>query len=333
MSCQDSVARSLPIRFVIFLAVAGFLLASGAARAQAPSPAPELEGEGIPPTPSNFFIINDNTISYHYEFTGTNPGSGVTGKNVMTFNHFDVWSYGTNLVNIDWLRATNPNTTPAAPCGFPNANTGCPGYTEWYGFARSTLGWNQLFDTKAFSFGPLTNISFLAGFDLNTDNTNLASRKRSIEGGVQFSFAAPYDGLVNVGVVAYKEWQHDGIAAQLGSNPGGHVDFNPTWAVEFLYDQPLGFLPPTIPLSYNALVTVHGPKGAGEPGAPNRVTEYYTQQALLLDVGQIVAQRPKFVYLWGAYRWWTNKFGLNPSTTGLCCTTESTWMLGWTVRF
>jgi len=34
-------------------------------------------------------------------------------------------------------------------------------------------------------------------------------------------------------------------------------------------------------------------KGVGEPGAPNRVTGYYTQRALLLDVGQIVAQRPK----------------------------------------
>ena len=330
---RTDVPKLRPLWLRIILAVAVCLTSFGLALAQAPSPAPELEGLYIPPEPNNFFIVNDNSISYHYEFTGSNPGSGVTGKNVITLNHFDVWSYGTNLVNVDWLRATNGSTTPAAPCGFPNANTGCPGYTEWYGFIRSTLGWNQLFNTKVFSAGPLTNVSFMAGVDLNTDNTNLASRKRSIEGGVQFSFAAPYDGFVNVGVVAYKEWQHDGIAAQLGTNPSGNVNFNPTWGVEIVYEQPLGFLPPTIPLTYNALVTIHGPKGNGEPGAPNRITEYYTQQALLLDVGKMIAERPDHFFLWGAYRWWTNKFGLDPATTGLCCTTESTWMLGGTVRF
>lgn len=307
---------------------------SYSARAQAPSPAPEPEA---PPTvtaaPTRQFIVNDNSISYHYEFTATNPGSGVTGKNVVTLNHFDVWNYGTNLVNIDWLRATNATTTPAAPCGFPNANTGCPGYREWYGFLRSTLGANQIFDTTAFGAGPLSNVSLLVGIDLNTDNTNLASRKRSIEGGIQFNFDAPYDGFINVGVVAYKEWQHDGIAAALGTNPSGNVNFNPTWGIEIVYNQPLGFLPPSIPLTYNALATIHGPKGNGEPGAPPRVTEYYTQQALVLDLGKIVADTPNCYSVWAAYRWWFNKFGLNPATTGLCCTTESTWMLGWTVKF
>ncbi len=72
------------------------------AQAQAPSPVPEPEA---PPTvtaaPTRHFIVNDNSISYHYEFTATNPGSGVTGKDLMTFNHFDVRNYGTNLVNID----------------------------------------------------------------------------------------------------------------------------------------------------------------------------------------------------------------------------------------
>ena len=310
------------------------LFVSYSARAQAPSPVPEPEALPTTPTaPTGPFIVNDNSMSYHYEFTASNPGSGVTGKDVLTFNHFDVWAYGTNLLNIDWLRATNPNTTPAAPCGFPNANTGCPGYTEWYGFLRSTLGANQLLNTKAFSAGPLTNVSLLAGIDLNTDNTNLASRKRSIEGGIQFNFAAPYEGLVNVGVVAYKEWQHDGIAAQLGTNPGGNLNFNPTWGIEIVYNQPLGFLPSSIPLSYNALATVHGPKGNGEPGAPPRITEYYIQQALILDFGQIIADRPNLFSVWAAYRWWFNKFGLNPATTGLCCTTESSWMLGWTVKF
>jgi hypothetical protein len=195
------------------------------------------------------------------------------------------------------------------------------------------LGWNQIFNTKTFSVGPLSNVSFLVGGDLNTDNTNLASRKRSVEGGIQFNFSAPYDGFLNLGVVVYKEWQHDGIAEQLGTNPSGNLNFSPTWAIELAYDQPLGFLPTKIPLNYNALVTIRGPKGNGASGAPDRVTEYFIQQALVLDVGKIVADRPNLFSVWAAYRWWVNKFGLNPAATGLCCTTESTWMLGWTVHF
>lgn len=152
------------------------------------------------------------------------------------------------------------------------------------------------------SVGPLTNILFLVGADLNTDNTNLGSAKRTIEASLQFDFAAPYKGFFNVGVVAYKEWQHDGIAASLGTNPGGRVDFDTTWGVEVNYVQPLGFLPSYLPLTYKALVTIRGPKGAGEPGAAPRTTEYYTQQTLSLDVGHIAWNKPNMVAVWGAYR-------------------------------
>ena len=125
----------------------------------------------------------------------------------------------------------------------------------------------------------------------------------------------------------------DGVASSLGTNPGGHVNFNTTWGIELNYVQPLGFLPSSIPLTYKALVSIHGPKGAGEPNAPSRIAEYYMEQTLSLDIGQMIADKPNKVYLWGSYRWWVNKFGLNPSTTGLCCTTESTWITGVTFAF
>jgi hypothetical protein len=290
-----------------------------------------VPAEAEPNAPT--FIVNENALGYHYEFTATNPGSGRTPKNVFTFTHFDVWTYGTNFLNVDGLKATNGTTTPAAPCGFPNTNVGCAGYAEVYGLERSTLGLNQLTSSKNFSVGPLSNVSILAGFDLNTDNTNLASRKRSIEGGLQFDFAMPYKGFFNAGIVAYKEWQHDGIAALLGTNPGGSVNFDPTWGIELLYEQPLGFLPPSIPLTFNSLMTLHGPKGAGEPGAAPRITEVYSQQSLSLDVGKVLADKADVVSIWVAYRNWVNKFGLDPVASGLCCTHETSFLLGTTVTF
>ena len=168
----------------------------------------------------------------------------------------------------------------------------------------------------------------------NADNTTLWSRKRSIEGGLQFEFETPYDGFHNAGFVAYKDWQEEDDGSPIaGTNPGGHVNFNTTWGIELNCVQPLGFLAIKHSPHLQGTGEHSWPKGAGEPNAPSRIAEYYMEQTLSLDIGQVIADKPNKVYLWVSYRWWVNKFGLNPSTTGLCCTTESTWITGVTFAF
>ena len=320
-------------------------------------PPPEKPSQPLPTKapkePPPLFIVNDNIVGYYYLPTATNPGAGQTPKNVAFFQHFDVWTYGTNFFSVEYLKATNgrvpPFGTPAAPCDqgppvFPPGAEICPGYTEIYGFARSTLGWNQLSGTKAFSIGPLTNIEFAFGADANTDNTTLGSAKRSIQAGLQFDFETPYRGFLNVAAYAYKEWQHDGFAStfpfQPIPNPSGNVNFDPTWAVEVNYSQPLGFLPPWLPLKYKALLVMHGPKGCGEPCQPLgpgllRTTEYLTQQILVFDVGQALWNLPQRWAIFGGYRWWKNKFGISPDQPNgyFVGTTESTWLFGTAMKF
>ncbi|HZP68534.1 MAG TPA: hypothetical protein VFB29_01205 [Pseudolabrys sp.] len=311
-----------------------------------PEPAkPEKVPKALPP----LFIVNDNIIGYYYLPTATNPGAGQTPKHVVVFNHFDVWNYGTNFLSVEWLKATNgknpPFGTPASPCDqggplYPPGAEQCPGFTEIYGFVRSTFGWNQIFNTKAFSVGPLTNIEFAVGADLNTDNTTLGSAKKSIQGGLQFDFETPYRGFLNIGAYAYKEWQHDGFASlfpfQPIPNPSGNVEFDPTWAVEINYSQPLG----SLPLKYKALVVIHGPKGCGEPCQPLgpglvRTTEYLTQQLLVFDVGQAFWNTPQRFAIFAGYRWWKNKFGITPDQPNgsFIGTLESTWLMGAAVKF
>lgn len=299
-----------------------------------------------PPPPAPFFLVNENSMSLSYAFRATNPGAGVTGKVVSNFTHFDVWEYGTNFFTIDWLKATSW-ATPAAPCDRGAASNptgqGCAGYSEIYGLYRSTIGWNQLTHSKMFAAGPLTNIEFVWGSDWNTDNTTLGSQKFSYQGGLQFDFASAYHGFLNVGLFAYKEHQNDGFSALGLCNGGiygpcnitGRQSFDTTWAVEYLYVQPLGFLPDYIPLTFKSFAVIHGPKGAGETGVPPRVTEELTQQTLSLDVGKMVTGKADMVSIWGAYRYWHNKFGLNPTTTGMPSntTTESTAIVGTTVAF
>lgn len=276
--------------------------------------------------------------------TATNPGAGQTPKNVGFFSHFDVWSYGTNYAQVEYLKATNganpPSGTPEAPCdqggpAFPPGASRCSGYSEVYGLYRGTLGWNQLFNTKAFAVNPLTNMEFAYGADLNWDNTTLASRKRSIQAGLQFDFATPYKGFFNTGIYAYKEWQNDGFAStfpfQPIPNPSGDVNFNTTWAVEINYTQPLG----SSPFKYKLLVSIHGPRGCGEvcePLGPGliRTNEYLTQQNIVFDVGQAFWNQPDRYYIFAGYRWWKNKFGidLDQPNGPFIATTESTWMMG-----
>jgi hypothetical protein len=287
-----------------------------------------------------FFFVNDNSVGYRYEFVATNPGAGKTPKHVLNFTHFDVWAYGTNFFTVDWLKATRGTQTPTA--------TGTEGYTEIYGFFRSTFGFNEVFGTKAFSVGPLTNVSLMIGADLNTDNTFLGSAKRSIEAGIQFSFATPYKGFLNLTPTIYKEWQHDGFAAAFGAgtNPSGAVSFNTTWGFEYLWVQPLAFQP--LPLTFKAFGTVHGAKGCGEPcGGPvaqgfARKVEWYAQENLELDVGKLANYRPGMYSVFVGYRYWVNKFGIDPqqtpvaagnSTGNVTGTVESTWLVGANIAF
>jgi hypothetical protein len=306
------------------LALAALLVATATGAASA-ADMPVKAVKAVAPAP--FFFVNDNSISYHYEYLATNPGAGKTPKHVLSFTHFDVWAYGTNFFNVDWLKATRGSETPTA--------TGTEGYTEIYGFFRSTFGFNEVFGTKAFSMGPLTNVSLMVGADLNTDNTGLGSAKRSIETGLQFSFATPYKGFLNLTPTIYKEWQHDGFAAGGALNPSGAVSFNTTWGFEYLWVQPLAFQP--LPLTFKAFGTVHGPKGCGEPCAVGLVrgTEWYAQQNLELDVGKLLGYRPGMYSVWGGYRYWVNKFGIKSAQPfgNFTATVESTWLTGVTVAF
>lgn len=310
------------------------LLAATATGAASAADMPVKAVKAVSPAP--FFFVNDNSISYHYEFVATNPGAGKTSKNVLSFTHFDVWAYGTNFINIDWLKATSAQT-PSGPCGLAgNPAAGCAPYTEIYGFFRSTFGFNEIFNTKSFSYGPLTNVSLMVGADLNTDNTALSSAKRSIEAGIMFSFATPYKGFVNLTPTLYKEWQHDGFAVSFGGpiNPSGDVSFKTTWGFEYLWVQPLAFQP--LPLTFKAFGTVHGPKGFGEPAAVGlrRGTEWYAQENLELDVGKLAGYRPGMLSAWVGYRYWLNKFGILASQpANFTGTVESTWLVGATMAF
>jgi hypothetical protein len=157
-----------------FLAPAGFASAADMPVKAVKAPPPDLP----------FFLVIDNRATFSYIFSGTDPGvwsvrpdgsiNGKTEKQVYSFTHFDAWAYGTNFFTISMYKSGHND--PASPCtnsGFIFATAAdCAGATEIYGLFRSTFGWNEIFNTKAFSIGPLRNVSFEVGMDANTENSS-----------------------------------------------------------------------------------------------------------------------------------------------------------------
>ena len=326
-----------------------------------------------------FFFVIDDRVSYSYIFNAAQPGAytvrpdgtvdGKTAKSVYSFTHFDAWAYGTNFFTISMFKSGHND--PASPCTAPGVNingtaSDCAGATEIYGLFRSTLGWNELFNTKTFTMGPLHNISFEVGMDANTENNFLAPAKRDVVAGLQFAFDLPYKGYINVAPLAYKEINHNAFDQCGLFGPGvpgvtciadGNTDFKTTWAVEVNYYMDLGFLPENMQyFSISGRAGWYGPKGdSNAPLAGTGVGRFSTASKtelnsepirLTFDASKAFAG-PKyshFVDVWVAYRYWQNKFGLDHNAEPGVCTipatgqstnscTESTVYTGVTVKF
>ena len=328
-----------------------------------------------------FFFVIDDRVTYSWMPHGTDPGvfsfrpdgsiKGTTSKSVYSFTHFDAWAYGTNFFTISMFKSGHND--PASPC--TNAGTifgapaDCAGATEIYGLFRSTFGWNEIFNTKMFTMGPLHNISFEVGADGNSENTFLAPAKRDFVAGLQFAFDLPYKGYINVAPLAYKEINHNAFD-QCGLFPGpnipgltclsdGNTKFHTTWAVEINYYMDLGFLPPDFQyFAISGRAGFYGPKGDANslPFAfgfrrlsTATKTELNSEPIRLTFDASKAFWGPKysqFVTTWVAYRYWQNKFGLDHSAElGVCnignpvvhvstnSCTESTVYAGVTVKF
>jgi hypothetical protein len=326
----------LPTLSAALLSLAAF--AAPVSVASAADLMPTKAFKAVPDNP--FFLVNDNRLTYSYQFGVTDPGvPGKTDKQVYAFTHFDVWAYGTNFINLDVLKSDSRD--PASGCA--PAFGHCAGATEFYGFFRSTIGFNQVFNTKAFTYGPLRGVSLEFGADAEVENNPLAPAKRDGVAGLQFAFDLPYKGFFNVAPLYYKEINHNSFDAG-PALPSGNTDFRGTWAVETNYYMDLGFLPESIPLAISGRAAWYGPKGSSDSPLITFAskTEFNSEPIrLTLDASKVMwgGKYSHFVDMWVAYRYWQNKFGLdhnlNPNCIGAnagSCT-ENALSSGLSVKF
>lgn len=325
-----------------------------------------------------FFSVIDDRITYSWMPKGTDPGmysvrpdgsiNGTTAKSVYSFTHFDAWAYGTNFFLVSLYKSDKND--PASPCVAPGVTvnggaSNCAGESDIFGLIRSTFGFNEIFNTKAFSVGPLRNVSFEVGAQAEASNLFFAPNHRAVVAGLQFAFDLPYKGYFNVAPLAYKEWHHNAFiqCGFLTFNPGvdctadGNRSFNTTWAIETNWYMDLGFLPENMQyFSISGRAAWYGPKG--DQNAPlvgtgvgrfstATKTEFNSEPIrLTFDASKALAG-PKYSHLvdvWVAYRYWQNKLGLDHNASPGVCTiaatgqstnscTESTVYAGITMKF
>ncbi len=331
-------------------AVAGLLCMLAAAHAadQAASdtgntPKTTLRLKAPPRAEKPFFLINDNRVTFSSFSNGGVPGYAANSQSsTLAFTHFDAWAYGTNSFSL--LMSKYDHGAATAPCLGPVlAPTGrCAGGVAGQASIRSTLGWNELFDTNIFSAGPLTNISFLVGSDALLTNVFTASSNYDVLAGLQFGFKLPYKGYFNLSPMYFQRMQHGaqlhppsfgGALSMPPPYPGlpdGVMHFSPTWGFDFNYYMDLGFLPEN--LQYFAISgrgSIRGPDGNGGygpyPRSPlsNRTIAYALEPVrLTLDAGKLFwgADYAHLVDIWTAWRYDRNISGYAEAYDTSCVT-------------
>lgn len=266
--------------------------------AVAPAPAaaqPPAAVNPKPPASAPFFLFQDNSIGYRFstEFKEPairdpkNPNGTPISKSIITLTHVDAWKYGANFLNLDILKSD----------GADPANKTSTGAVELYFIYREQLSPDEIFQTKLFPSGPIRDITFEAGFDHNTKNTQFASYKWLAVAGPNIHFNVP--GFLNVGLHYAQEWNHNGIV-------GRNVQFDPTFEIEAVYQFPLPFT--KLPLRLEGFANLVTPKGRDAFGNKTQI-EILSQTRLTLDVGQVVFQKAQFLDFSLGFQYWFNKFG------------------------
>ena len=270
-----------------------------------------FSGSGVVPTPksANFagspgafgFLFEDTQVYFNFKPFGREPGIGRPAPNqsagqdirkyIFGATHFDVWQYGTNFFNVEYLQSDFKDPPVGA------ATNAYVGADEVYGLYRGTLSFNSISGTKTFNIGPFKDLSFGFGFDANTKNTSFASEKKLIVAGPRIDFDVP--GVLGVQFNVSHEWNYNGIV-------GKPVSFRVTPEIEVVYAQPLTFT--GLPLSIAGFTNFILPKGLDGFKQYTKL-EINSETKLVLDIGKVVGYKPGVFDLYVGYKYWLNKFG------------------------
>jgi hypothetical protein len=185
------------------------------------------------------------------------------------------------------------------------AAKGGTGATELYTIFRPAVSLNALTHSTVFHVGPLRDVAFDTGANLETKNSSFAPGERTIYIGPKLEFAVPR-GFVNVGLHLRKEWNHEGV---LGKSENYDPDFNfePAWMIPFAIGR--------FHFSCAGFADYNTPKGKDSFGSQT-VGEFLLRTTLAVDAGALLFGRAQMLELSGGFWYWQNEYGKAASNPG-----------------
>lgn len=260
-------------------------------------------GMAVTPSQASDFLWSDTYLSYRYLWQDKQPGTFKdVHENAVNLSHADGWAYGSNFFSLDVEQFTRQDATNVAGNFDMNGESKSTGSGEFYGLFRSTFSGNKIFNTKAFSFGPLSDIGLQIGADWCTQNDTFASNKKMIVLGPEFSFDLPNHGFFNVAIHMAHEWNTNSYHSEgRADNFDAVPEFETSWAAPFN----LG----PVPLNFTGYANVIGPKGHGTSDDVGHGTEVLAHPKLMVDAGALLGLAPHKIDTGVGYEYWLHKFG------------------------
>lgn len=260
-------------------------------------------GMAAAPAHASDFIWTDTYLSYRYLWQSKDPGTFKdVHENAVNLSHADEWDYGANFFSLDVEQFTRQDATNwAGATNSQNGGSRSTGSGEFYGLFRSSLSGDKVFDTKAFSFGPIKDVSMEVGADWCTQNDAFASNKKMIVAGPKFDIDMP-KGFWSVSVHVAREWNTNGYGTNGSSD---NFTATPEFETSWLYPVTLG----PVPMKVTGYANLIGPKGRGQADQPGRATEFLAHPKLMFDVGAMAGGKPGKVDAGVGYEYWLHKFG------------------------
>jgi len=258
---------------------------------------------GVTLAPNSSFAwgieFQDTYVSVRGLWQDKQPGySGNVQEIAGNISYANGWTYGSNFVSLD-LEDFGRKDGANSVTGNVTSNS-----FEFYGVFRTVLSGNKISRSHMFSFGPIRDIGFVVGGDLDTQNDQFASYKRFVIIGPQIAFNLP-KGFLNVTVGASHEWNTDAYLAN-----GNSTNYNTTYDIEVAWAYPFNAGP--VPLNFTGFANFIGPKGKGATGDSYHRIEILVHPKLLVDVGSLIGYAPKKLEAGIGYEYWHNKFGNTP---------------------
>jgi hypothetical protein len=264
----------------------------------------------------------ENEIGMSYGPTYSEPGvtspkhpnGAEIEKWIVSITHVDGFKYGTNFINVDILKSGSND---------PAAGTTNVGATELYAVLRNVMSGNKISGTNNFSWGPINDIGWETGVDLETKNTAFAPEKRLIVFGPQFQLAVPdflggKDSFFNLSLHGAHEWNNNGFSHCTGGGvcgpPGGSVDFAPTFEMETAYDFLMPFSFMGYKVKFKGFANLVAPKGKTGFGTETK-TEILVHPKLMVDFGEVIPGNKDRLEAGIGFEYWYNKFGNDHNIT------------------